>query len=272
MSLDLKMRPSQVSPQEISRGIHIFSDISLGAVVLYKMFNRKVVLHPDNTVVKSGKRIAMGEADALRVAALAGIPVPAIHDTHTTPDGQVQIRMGYVQGQSLDTLWPEMSVDQKTDIARQLRVIVDKMRSVAPPGNLISACDGSEIRDTRVHFTYHSPPCQDEKAFNEFLLSGLYEDTPSLVREALSRRLRTDHRIVFTHCDLTPRNILVQDGKIQGLVDWEDSGWYPEYWEYVKFFQRTADKDWKQYAEEIFSELYHDELVEFMAMSKWQNS
>ncbi|KAH7264448.1 hypothetical protein MRS44_012234 [Fusarium solani] len=243
-----------------------------GTVVLHKMFNRKVVLRPDNTVVKSGKRIAMGEAEALRVAALAGIPVPAVHDTYTTPDGQVQIRMGYVQGQSLDTLWPEMSVKQKKDIARQLRVIVDKMRSMAPPQHLISACDGSEIRDTRVHFTYHSPPCHDEKAFNEFLLSGLYEDTPSLVREALSRRLRTDHRIVFTHCDLTPRNILVQDGKIQGLVDWEDSGWYPEYWEYVKFFQRTADKDWKQYAEDIFPELYHDELVEFMAMSKWQNS
>ncbi|KAI8714720.1 APH domain-containing protein [Fusarium sp. LHS14.1] len=243
-----------------------------GAVVLHKMFNRRVVLHPDNTVVKSGKRIARGEADALRVAARAGIPVPAVYDTHTTPDGQVQIRMGYVQGKSLDTLWPEMSADQRTDIARQLRVIVDKMRSVVPPEKLISACDGSEIRDTRVHFTYHSPPCHDEKAFNEFLLSGLYEDTPSLVREALSRRLRTNHRIVFTHCDLATRNILVQDGKIQGLVDWEDSGWYPEYWEYVKFFQRTADKDWKQYAEDIFPQLYHDELVEFMAMSKWQNS
>ncbi|KAI8657860.1 APH domain-containing protein [Fusarium keratoplasticum] len=243
-----------------------------GAVVLHKIFNRKVVLYPDNTVVKSGKRIAMGEADALRAAALAGIPVPPVHDAHTAPDGQVRIRMEYVQGERLDTLWPEMSVEQKKDIARQLRVIVDKMRSVVPPQDLISACDGSEIRDTRVHFTYHSPPCHDENAFNEFLLSGLYEDTPPLVREALSRRLRADHRIVFTHCDLTSRNILVQDEKIQGLVDWEDSGWYPEYWEYVKFFQRMADKDWKQYAEDIFPELYHDELVEFVAMSKWQNS
>ncbi|UPK94961.1 hypothetical protein LCI18_005896 [Fusarium solani-melongenae] len=248
MSLDLTMRPSQISPEDTSHGICICSAISVGAVVLHNMLNRKVVLYPDNTVVKSGKRIAMGEADALRVAALAGIPVPAVHDTHTTPDGQ------------------------KRDIARQLRVIVDKMRYVVPPQGLISACDGREIRDTRVHFTYHSPPCHDEKAFNEFLLSGLYEDTPSLVREALSRRLRTNHHVVFTHCDLTPRNILVQDGKIQGLVDWEDSGWYPEYWEYVKFFQRTADKDWKQYAEDIFPELYHDELVEFMAISKWQNS
>ena len=79
-------------------------------------------------------------------------------------------------------------------------------------------------------------------------------------------------RIVLSHCDLTPRNILVQDGKIQGLVDWENSGWFPKYWEYVRFFQRSADKDWKLYAEIIFPELCHDELVDFMAISKWQNA
>lgn len=165
-----------------------------------------------------------------------------------------------------------MSTEQRRDIARQLREIVEAMRSVAPPRDLIGACDGTEIRDTRLYFTYHAPPCRDEKAFNEFLLSSLYEQTPPLLREAFSRRLRTNHRVVLSHCDLTPRNILVQDGKIKGLVDWEDSGWYPEYWEYVKFFQRPADKGWKEYAGDIFRELYHDELVDFTALSKWQNS
>ncbi|KAF4332454.1 phosphotransferase [Fusarium beomiforme] len=175
-------------------------------------------------------------------------------------------------GQSLDKLWPDMSVQQKKNIAGQLREMLEKMRPVAPPAHFIGACDGTEIRDTRLYFTYHSPPCRDEKAFNEFLLSALYEHTPSLVRRAFSQRLRTDHRVVFSHCDLTLRNILVQDGKIQGLVDWEDIVWYPEYWEYVKIFQRTVDKDWKQYAEDIFPQLYQDELADFIAISKWQNS
>ena len=66
--------------------------------------------------------------------------------------------------------------------------------------------------------------------------------------------LRGGHRIVFTHGDLAPRNITVQDGKIVGVVYWEDAGWYPEYWEYVKFFQRssTSEGDWRDYADEIF--------------------
>ncbi|OAA40244.1 Protein kinase-like domain protein [Metarhizium rileyi] len=247
-------------------------DIEPGSVVLHKMFNRKVILQADKTVVKSGKRIALGEAEALKVAAHAGIPAPCVHDVYRATDGQGRITMDYIEGQSLDKLWPAMSVQQKKDIARQLRGLVEKMRSVTPPANLIGACDGEEIRDTRLYFTYHSPPCRDEEAFNEFLLSGLYENTPPLVRAAFSRRLRTNHRVVLSHCDLTPRNILVQDGQIQGLVDWEDSGWFPEYWEYVKFFQRTAEKDWKQYAEDIFPELYHDELVDFIAICRWQNS
>ncbi|KAF5024779.1 hypothetical protein F66182_3157 [Fusarium sp. NRRL 66182] len=235
------------------------------------MFNRKVVLHADNTIVKCGKRIAVGEAAALEVANNAGIPAPSVLQARTTSDGHSRIRMDYIQGQPLDKLWPDMSVQQKKNIARQLREIIERMRSMSPPPNFIGACDGTEIRDTRLYFTYHSPPCLDEKAFNEFLLSTLYEHTPPLVRAAFSRRLRTNHRVVLSHCDLTPRNILVQDGEIKGLVDWEDSGWYPEYWEYVKFFQRTAEKDWKSLAEDIFPELYHDELVDFIAISKWQN-
>ena len=241
-------------------------------MVLHKLFARKVVQYPDDTVVKSGKRIVLGEAEALKVAARAGVPVPRVHDVHTTRDGTGYIRMDYVHGETLEAVWPSMSAEERKDVARQLRGIVQTMRSANPPPNYIGACDGTEVRDTRQYFTYHAPPCQDEKMFNEFLLSSLHEITPPLVRAAFPGRLRTHHRIVLTHCDLTPRNIIVQDGKIKGLVDWEDGGWYPEYWEYVKFFQRPSVRGWKDYAEHIFPEFYHDELVDFLAMTKWQQS
>ena len=41
-------------------------------------------------------------------------------------------------------------------------------------------------------------------------------------------------RIVLTHGDLVPRNILVKNGRIVGIIDWEMAGFYPEYWEYAK--------------------------------------
>ncbi|KAH0593877.1 hypothetical protein MHUMG1_08199 [Metarhizium humberi] len=242
------------------------------AVILHQLFHRKVVHRSDGVVVKSGKRLAVGEAEAMRVARKAGLPVPHVHQAKTFPDGKSEIHMDYVQGESLDKLWPTMSVEEKKDVCRQLREILEQMRSIAPPCELIGACDGTEIRDTRVLNTYHHPPCRDEEMFNGFLLSSLFKITPEAVREALSLHLRTDHRIVLSHCDLAPRNILVQDGKITGLVDWEDGGWYHEYWDYVKFFQRPATTDWKQYAKDIFPKLYHDELVAYTAISRWQDS
>ncbi|XEV07518.1 hypothetical protein FSHL1_012805 [Fusarium sambucinum] len=254
-------------------------EIEPGSVILHQLFNRKVILQADKTVVKVGKRIPLGEAEVLKVAVNAGIPGPSVRHTCTTSNGEGCTTMDYIQGETLKTLWPDMSLEQKKDMAQQIRQIVEKMRSITPPASYIGACDGTGIRDTRVHFTYHSspchdesPPCHDEKAFNEYLLSALYETTPPLVREAFSRRLRTGHRVVFSHYNLAPRNILVKEGKIQELVDWEDAGWYPEYWEYVKFFHHNFDNDFKQYAVDIFPELYHDELVDYIAISHWQNS
>lgn len=103
-------------------------------------------------------------------------------------------------------------------------------------------------------------------------MTSLLPNTPPALRGAFSRRLRTSHRIVFTHGDLAPRNIIVRDGKIVGLLDWEDAEWYPEYWEYVKFFQHVgADvRDWWRFADDIFPETYADELVDYIALSKWQ--
>lgn len=54
---------------------------------------------------------------------------------------------------------------------------------------------------------------------------------------------RRGYRIYFTHTDLNPRNILVdeavrQDGsrgwRVTRIPDWEMAGHYPEYWEYTK--------------------------------------
>lgn len=41
-------------------------------------------------------------------------------------------------------------------------------------------------------------------------------------------------QIIFTHGDLVPRNIMVRNGGIVSILDWEMAGFYPEYWEYVK--------------------------------------
>lgn len=56
------------------------------------------------------------------------------------------------------------------------------------------------------------------------------------------------HRIDFTHDDFRPQNIMVRDGIVTGIIDWELSGWYPEYWEFVKaLYAWSWQNDWLDY-------------------------
>ena len=46
-----------------------------------------------------------------------------------------------------------------------------------------------------------------------------------------------DSSITFTHADLNPVNIMVSKDspcRVLAIIDWQQSGWYPAYWEYCK--------------------------------------
>lgn len=52
------------------------------------------------------------------------------------------------------------------------------------------------------------------------------------------RQLLSDNAaVVFTHADLHPSNIMIskaQPYKVLAIIDWGQSGWYPDYWELCK--------------------------------------
>jgi len=66
------------------------------------------------------------------------------------------------------------------------------------------------------------------------------------------RPLMPDTRsIVFTHSDIHQANILISatgPPRILAIVDWEQSGWYPDYWEYCRacFISGPWEK-WRDY-------------------------
>lgn len=39
---------------------------------------------------------------------------------------------------------------------------------------------------------------------------------------------------VFTHGNLTPRNVVVRGAQVVAVLDWSQAGYYPAYWEYTK--------------------------------------
>lgn len=72
-----------------------------------------VTLHPGNIIKKSGRDICLYEADGLRVAEAAGLPVPHVYGTETTPDGRNRIAMSHIEGQTLSNVWARLSAEDK---------------------------------------------------------------------------------------------------------------------------------------------------------------
>jgi aminoglycoside phosphotransferase (APT) family kinase protein len=219
--------------------------------------------YPDSTVVKIGRRITLEEPPALELAAQYNILVPRVYEARDGPPGEgAYIRMSFIRGEKLNLVWPSMTVEEKDGICRQLREMLERMRSIPWETGLIGSCSGGAARDCRQYTEYSDGPYEDEATFNSSFYFDLVKTVPDPIRTALFQQIRHDHRIVFSHGDLAQHNILVEDGRITGLIDWEYAGWYPEHWDYLKFFERHCEhRDWKNRAKDIFPQAYDNELA-----------
>ena len=76
---------------------------------------------------------------------------------------------------------------------------------------------------------------------------------------------------MFTHGDLRFANIMVKDGSVSGIVDWEFSGWYPEYWEFCKaLYVWHWQNDWVDYLSQILQPYYSEFAVHtFLTATLW---
>lgn len=150
------------------------------------------------------------------------------------------IFMTYVSGVSLDTIWPELDEKQKKHIASELNEILERMRQRrCPPGAALGGVGGEGCKDAR----RHTRTCQDQlfstKDFVDFFFSNPHFGGHIYVNFLRKFWQTQDTSVVFTHGDLHPSNIMVEerdDGyhRVTGLIDWERSGYYPDWFECVK--------------------------------------
>lgn len=226
----------------------------------------------ETLVLKHGKYVRLTEATTMQfIRDNTTLPVPRVFDAWKHGDGTTVILMEWIGGedvQTLETCWPLLTSRQKTDIASQVRGHLDQIRSLVQPPHLrgyIGPPDGSRIYDPRLTDQLCGP-FTSEAEFNAFLLSRVerFKQDPDLRLqiEAVRNKLRTDHRIVFTHGDINKRNILVDgQGRVVGLLDWEMAGWMPEYWEHCKIvYARWEDAEWLSYVH-LFVDPYDAEMA-----------
>ncbi|CEI63129.1 unnamed protein product [Fusarium venenatum] len=184
-----------------------------------------------------------------------------------------------IVGELLEDIWPRLSKHEKYQYARQLRNILQKLRSheKAPPGGTFGSIKSGPyglILDKHQNHTYFAVRVDpDQQQFMALLMSTLYSTVPTQVSKALMRQFRTDYPSVLTHGNLCPRNIIVANNTIAWILGWDCAGHYPVWWEYAKFFEaRTMEEnsDWYEYADQIFVDEYPVELAAYQGIARCQ--
>ncbi|KAL8318378.1 hypothetical protein RB597_005585 [Gaeumannomyces tritici] len=185
---------------------------------------------------------ARNEFNALKIVRrYTSIPVPVPLDLAIVPappsegaDNEGYMLTTHVPGRTLAVASKVMLERDRRAFARQMQVYLQQLRAVPNTANqhAISNSLGGPIFDPRINGS-RAPlgPFRDEAEFNRLGLA--VADDPA----------RAGHAVCFTHAGLNAGNVLLDyvllwDGmrgwRVTGIVDWEISGFFPEYWEFTK--------------------------------------
>ena len=207
---------------------------------IWELGGRAIFDLGEGVVAKVGEDLDCDEASTMRFLEERFPSFPAPRCLGQVAIGRKSLLfMTKIPGSTLESRWPTLSTQSKVDIQLSLNRAILVLRGVEKAeGQLLGSLSG-RCRDIRTSDRYTESPVHDETAFNEFLLSSPQSRVSNSYKSWIKSMLRTDHRIVFTHGDFHPRNIMVvdlEDGgvSLSGILDWEASGLYPEYWEYLK--------------------------------------
>ncbi|KAF4494980.1 kinase-like domain [Fusarium agapanthi] len=181
------------------------------------------------------------------------VPVPRPLDLVSDADTSYLLTTT-MPGQRLGSYIDVLSDDYLDIFKHDMQKYMTQLRSISRQGeqkHVISNAVGGPCYDYRIVACrdYDKErgdffgPFTDKEEFNNILR------TPALPAIFHS----TGHDIVFTHSDINMRNILMHNGRISGIVDWENSGWFPDYWEYTKaHFVTKLNKRWLAVVDRIF--------------------
>ncbi|KAG6317488.1 hypothetical protein E4U22_006203 [Claviceps purpurea] len=174
---------------------------------------------------------------------------------------------GVSLGRCIDTLSHEEVTTLVGDLQRCLLELRAIPKEVSPKYAITNALGeacydgrlitGSDYDEARGDFF---GPFVDEDDFNDTLRCGAL---PNVVHSS-------GHEIVLTHGDLNMRNIMMHNGRLSGIIDWETCGWFPDYWDYTKaHFITKIHRRWLKIVDAVFEKLRNFEAELAVERQLW---
>ncbi|GAA88466.1 phosphotransferase family protein [Aspergillus luchuensis] len=187
------------------------------------------------------------------------IPAPRPHGLVAFGPFRV-IFMSYVPDMTLTQAWPNLSHENKLSIQRQLDDIFRSLRQIRQKegtSTLGGTC-GEGVKELTVDECALFKGITTTKEYSDLQFSARHHGSSTyvgLLRSFLEHDTSTlAHESVFTHGDVRTDNIMVKQDPgssgqyiVTGIIDWEDSGFYPFYYECTALTRTMSlvdENDW----------------------------
>lgn len=252
--------PSPVDPLSLQPGQEVVT-------VLEKQMGRLVLEWDFSWVTKTGFGVRRAEAEAMRlVAKHTNVPVSKVLFTDFGPEEVITDRseffksdfsppegtigMTIIPGTPLEKKWNVLDDDTKQSICVQLWDLISIIRDIPRPEGLEElyqcAADGSPSQDPMLEDIQTPPrPLSSDSELRSRIYDRYIHHGGTRYETRLPDMLPQSEHSVFTHADIAPRNVMVdEDHNVTGILDWESAGWYPEYWEYAQIMRPAFWGDW----------------------------
>ena len=223
-------------------------------IVLGKPMGRIILEYDFSFVTKSGHGVRPAEAEAMRlISKHTSVPVPEVYYTKFISEYNGFIEMSLIQGSPLEGKWDAMDEKDKESVCRQTWDFIVQIRTVPPQHEGIFQCtaDGTPSKDPLLEDLQAPPrPLTNDSDLRARIYERYLHCGGSRYEHELPDMLLKSDCAVFTHGDIAPRNIMVDENcSITGIIDWEYAGWYPDYWEYAQIMRPAFWGDWSIWME-----------------------
>jgi hypothetical protein len=194
------------------------------------------------------------------------IPVPSVMSEWFDREKNIHFSIkAKIPGESLDKLWPTMSLEDKEKMAVQTAAFLQQLRGLTSP--YCGRVEEKGVVDQMLfNCQYPEPqgPFRTQDELWKAMVATLKGQIPKKALDRLRSQMPECEPWTYTHGDLSLGNIIVEDGKVVGLIDWEWSGYFPVWWEFAKFrggVPKWIDPEW--------FELLSDKLEQHKAGYEW---
>ncbi|GIK00059.1 hypothetical protein Aspvir_004074 [Aspergillus viridinutans] len=177
------------------------------------------------------------------------IPVPR-------PHGLIRIGllcvifMTYIPSMTLTEAWPTLTHQDKVSVQRQLDGIFCQLRTLQKDDYYLECVEGKRVMEHTDRSILSVPP-----GYEDLECTTPHHGSKTYVKFLHSFLTDPDQGSVFAHGDVRTDNIIVKRDHnnacvVTGIIDWEDSGFYPKYYECTQLtgtLSLTEENDWYSY-------------------------